>query len=279
MALPTTPIATADEFSTLWPVLLSGAVNLLIAMAILVAGWLASRWAYRWTCEGLGRAKFFDPTLKPLTASVVRYGILAITLVAVLQQFGVQTTSLIAVIGAAGLAVGLAIQGTLSNVASGVMLLMLRPFRVHDRIVVGELKGVVREIGLFRTVIVTDDGVYVSAPNATLFAGTITNTTREAQRRIAFNVDIDQSANLQSAVNAMIEALKADKRVLSVPAPAVQVVSLANGITTLSAQAWVNNVQFGDILADLMRDTRLALDRVALPPLRDARILRLGRTS
>jgi small conductance mechanosensitive channel len=209
----------------------------------------------------------------------VRYGILAITLVAVLQQFGVQTTSLIAVIGAAGLAVGLAIQGTLSNVASGVMLLMLRPFRVHDRIVVGELKGVVREIGLFRTVIVTDDGVYVSAPNATLFAGTITNTTREAQRRIAFNVDIDQSANLQSAVNAMIEALKADKRVLSVPAPAVQVVSLANGITTLSAQAWVNNVQFGDILADLMRDTRLALDRVALPPLRDARILRLGRTS
>jgi small conductance mechanosensitive channel len=263
---PIPPVLSPLTTGTLWPLLLSGAVNFLIAVAILVAGWMLSRWAYRWMRDGLHRAKFFDPTLKPLTASFVRYTIVAITLVAVLQQFGVQTTSLIAVLGAAGLAIGLAIQGTLANVASGVMLLMLRPFRVREKIVVGDVRGIVREIGLFRTIVITDDGVFVSVPNATIFAATIYNNTREAQRRTAFNVDIDQSADLEEAITAILAALGADARVLQVPAPMVQVASLAGGVTTLSVQAWVNNVQFGDILADLMKAVRVALTKARIAP-------------
>ena len=115
-----------------WPLILSGAVNVLIAMALLCAGWLLSRWAHRLTREGLRRVKYIDPTLKPLTASVVRYAIIIVTVIVVLQQFGVQTTSLIALLGAAGIAIGLAIQSALSNLASGAMLLSLRPFRVSE---------------------------------------------------------------------------------------------------------------------------------------------------
>ena len=242
-------------------------VNVLIAVALLCAGWMLSRWAHRLTREGLHRAKYIDPTLKPLTASIVRYTIVIVTVIVVLQQFGVQTTSLIALLGAAGIAVGLAIQSTLSNVASGAMLLTLRPFRVNEKIVVGDLKGIVREIGLFRTVVITDDGVFVSVPNGTVFSATIYNNTRETQRRVAFNVDIDQSANVEEAIDAILATLAADLRVLRVPGPLVQVVSLANGITTLSVQAWVNNVQFSDVQADIMKAVRVTLTkaRVVLP--------------
>ena len=251
----------------IWPLVLSGAVNVLIAIAILCAGWMLSRWAHRLTLDGLNRVKYIDPTLKPLAASLVRYTIIAITVIVVLQQFGVQTTSLIALLGAAGIAIGLAIQNPLSNVASGAMLLTLRPFRVNEKIVIGNLKGLVREIGLFRTVVITDDGVFVSVPNGTIFSATIYNNTREKQRRVAFNFDIDQSANVEEAIDAILATLDQDSRVLGAPAPLVQVVSLANGITTLSVQAWVNNVQFSDVQADVMKAVRVTLTRarVALP--------------
>jgi len=251
----------------IWPLILSGAVNVLIALALLCAGWLLSRWAHRLTREGLHSVKYIDPTLKPLTASIVRYAIIIVTVIVVLQQFGVQTTSLIALLGAAGIAIGLAIQGTLSNVASGAMLLTLRPFRVKEKIVVGDLKGIVREIGLFRTVIITDDGVFVSVPNGTMFSATIYNNTSESPRRVAFDVDIDQSANVEEAIDAILATLSKDLRVLRSPGPLVQVVSLARGVTTLSVQAWVNNVQFSDVQADIMKAVRITLTkaRVALP--------------
>src|SRR5512143_1130219 len=191
----------------IWPLVLSGAVNVLIAVMLLLGGWMLSSWAHRLTRDGLHRVRYIDPTLKPLAASIVRYTIIVITVIVVLQQFGVQTTSLIALLGAAGLAIGLAIQNTLSNVASGAMLLTLRPFRVNEKIVVGNLKGVVREIGLFRTVVITDDGVFVSVPNGTIFSATIYSNTREKQRRVAFNFDIDQSANVEEAIAAILATL------------------------------------------------------------------------
>lgn len=251
----------------LWPLVLSGAVNVLIAVALLCIGWMLSRWAHRLTRDGLHRVKYIDPTLKPLTASIVRYTIIVVTVIVVLQQFGVQTTSLIALLGAAGIAIGLAVQSTLTNLTSGAMLLTLRPFRVNEKIVVGNLKGIVREVGLFRTVVITDDGVFVSVPNGTIFSATIYNNTREKQRRVAFNFDIDQSANVEEAMAAILTTLSADARVLRTPEPLVQVVSLANGITTLCVQAWVNNVQFTDVRADIMKAVRVTLTkaRVALP--------------
>jgi hypothetical protein len=128
---------------TLTVMLVNGALALLAAIVILIVGWTLARWFSKWLERALSRKQVIDDTLRPLIVNGVRYVILAVTLVAVLGQFGIQTTSLIALLGAAGLAIGLALQGTLSNVASGVMLLGLRSFRAHDSVRIGDIDGTV----------------------------------------------------------------------------------------------------------------------------------------
>ena len=239
--------------------LTQGAVNFLIAVLILVAGWMLSRWIGQGTRELLGRSQYIDPTLKPLISRFSRYLILALTVVAVLGQFGVQTTSLIALLGAAGLAIGLALQGTLSNVASGVMLLVLRPFRVFERIKVADALGTVREIGLFRTEIVTDNGNYVSIPNATIFSGTIINMSREVTRRTDFTVEVDRAENLDRVQRRILECLALEQRVLKNPAPTVEIETLGAISTTLTVQVWLANRDFGAVLSDVKKRVRHAL--------------------
>src|SRR5882757_2635818 len=221
VALPTTlpsvasmPGEVKDALPALTVMVVNGAWNFLIAVLILIAGWIVARWIGRWIHDVIGRSHYIDETLKPLISNFVRYAILAITVVAVLSQFGVQTTSLIALLGAAGLAIGLALQGTLSNVASGVMLMILRPFRVYDKIKVGDVAGTVREIGLFRTEIVTDDGNFVSIPNATLFSGTIVNSSRESTRRTNFTVEVDRGESIDAVQKSVLESLGREPRVL-----------------------------------------------------------------
>jgi len=270
MAVPST-LPTVASVPTAIPALtvmaMNGAVNVLIAVLILVAGWLVAGWVGRWVRGVVGHSHYIDATLKPLVASFVRYIILALTVVAVLGQFGVQTTSLIALLGAAGLAIGLAIQGTLSNVASGVMLLVLRPFRVYDKIKVADALGTVREIGLFRTEIITDNGNFVSIPNATVFSGTIINISREATRRTDFTVEVDRSENLDRVQKRILECLTLEKRVLRTPAPTVEVETLGPISTTLEVQVWLANQDFGAVLSDVKKRVRHALQNadVAAP--------------
>ncbi|MES2473086.1 MAG: mechanosensitive ion channel family protein, partial [Pseudomonadota bacterium] len=167
--------------------------------------------------------------------------------------------SLIAILGAAGLAVGLAMQGTLSNVASGVMLLILRPFRVYDRIKVNDAVGPVREIGLFRTTILTDDGIYVSIPNASIFTGTIQNLSREGRRRVNFTVEIDRGENIDHAQKIIREALAQEPRILKNPACTVEVDALTALSTTLVVQVWIENRDFGGTQSDIKKRVRHAL--------------------
>ncbi len=247
-ALPTLTVMAVD-----------GALNFLIAVLILIAGWMVARWLGRWLHDVVERSHYIDETLKPLLVNGVRYAILAVTVVAVLSQFGVQTTSLIALLGAAGLAVGLALQGTLSNVASGVMLLVLRPFRVFEKIKVADAVGMVREIGLFRTEIVTDDGNFVSIPNATIFSGVIINVSREKNRRTNFAVEIDRAENIDAVQKTILECLERDPRVLKTPAPTVEVDTLGAISTTLTVQVWIQNRDFGAVLSDVKKRVRHAL--------------------
>jgi len=226
---------------------------------ILIAGWMVARWLGRWLHDLVERSRLIDETLKPLLVDGVRYAILAVTVVAVLSQFGVQTTSLIALLGAAGLAVGLALQGTLSNVASGVMLLILRPFQVNEKIKVTDAIGTVREIGLFRTEIVTDDGTFVSIPNATIFTGTIINISREKNRRTNFAVRIDRAENIDAVQKTILECLGREPRVLKTPAPTVEVEVLGSISTTLTVQVWMENREFGAALSDVKKRVRHAL--------------------
>lgn len=243
------------------------AVDLASAILILIAGWLISGWLSRLTYRGLNRIPHFDPTLKPLLSTLVRYAILAITILAVLHRFGVETTSVIALLGAAGLALGLALQGTLSDVAAGVMLLILRPFRVGDYIDIGTAGGTVRQIGLFTTELISADLVYVSVPNHQIFGSAITNYSREPTRRINFVLGIDYEADIDKAQNTVLEILRNDPRILSNPEPMVPVSALNASSVDLTVRCWVKNADYWDTLFDLQKQVKQAFDaaNIAIP--------------
>jgi len=153
-------------------------LDFVAAILTLIFGIWLSRRASRLTADWLSRVDRLDRTLVPIMAALVRYAGLTLTIVITLGNFGVETTSIIAVLGAAGLAVGLALQGTLSNVAAGLMLLFLRPFRIGDWVEAAGVSGSVREIGLFTTTIDTFDNVYISIPNSSIWSSNIINHAR-----------------------------------------------------------------------------------------------------
>ncbi len=263
-AIAAVPGDVKSALPALTVMVVNGGVNVLIAILILIAGWLVARWMGRWVHDLTGHSHYIDETLKPLITNVVRYTILAITVVAVLSQFGVQTTSLIAVLGAAGLAIGLAIQGTLSNVASGVMLLFLRPFRVFDKVKVSDTIGTVREIGLFRTEIITNDGIYVSIPNSTVFSGTIINVSHESNRRTHFTVEVDRGENLDALEKVIREALDRLPLVLKTPPVWVEVETLGPLSTTVTVHAWVQNRNYLAALSEVKKAVRHALNEAGI---------------
>jgi small conductance mechanosensitive channel len=261
LATPT-PSLTAQ----LQLLVVDGGLRLVVGIIILVIGWTAATWAKRGLEAGLARVPM-DLTLKPLIASMARYIILVLTLLLVVQQFGVQTTSLIAVLGAAGLAIGLALQGTLSNVASGVMLLVLRPFRVGQFVeIAGGRQGTVREIGLFTTMLVTRDGVYVSIPNSEIFGAVVINFSRERVRRVSFEIPVDWVNDLEQVEKTMLAALKANQLILADPAPSVIVSELKDYAMTMRARAYVRSPDYWRALWALQREVKIALDKAKILP-------------
>ena len=160
--------STREMIESVIAIVVDYGVDIVGAIVLLVIGWTIAGWVRRGVRHALDRVPRIDETLKPFLAKLVWYLIMIFVLVAVLNQFGVQTTSLIAVLGAAGLAIGLALQGTLANVASGVMLLFLRPFNIGDYVDAGGIAGTVVEIGLFNTEIKTNIGLCLIVPNSTI---------------------------------------------------------------------------------------------------------------
>ncbi len=241
--------------------MVNSGIRMVAAILILVVGWILATWAKRWTLVGLMHLPV-DATLKPLLASLIRYAILVLTLMLVLDQFGVQTASLIAVLGAAGIAIGLALQGTLSNVAAGVMLLILRPFRVgHFIEVAGGRQGTVREIGLFTTIITTRDLYYVSIPNSAIFSATIINYTREPLRRIKFSVPVDFVNDLEKVEKVILDAIGADESSLKTPAPSVVVQEIQEYAVIVTARVYVHSENYWKCLYALHKSLKTALTR------------------
>ena len=197
-------------------VLLGFSTQLLAGILTLIIGfWLAGR-AGRLTRESLSKIGRLDNTIVPLLGALVRYAGMTLTLVIALGKFGVETTSIIAVLGAAGLAIGLALQGTLSNVAAGLMLVFLRPFKIGDWIEAAGMSGSVREIGLFTTIIDTFDNVFISVPNSAIWSSSIVNHSRYETRRRDLDIGIDYGSDLDKA-EAAIMSLTNDPRDLKRP--------------------------------------------------------------
>jgi len=255
------------------------AVNVISALVLVIIGWIVAGWAHRAVRRGLGRFKDMDRTLVGVLAGIVRYFILITVLIMVLGRFGVQTASILAALGAIGLAVGLALQGTLANIAAGVMLLFLRPFRVGDYVSANGHDGTVDEIGLFTTEMTTYDGIYQSVPNSAIWGGRIVNYSRNPTRRHDILVGISYRDDIERAQEVLGEVLRMDQRVLrgeDAPAePQTLVRELADSAVTLGMRFWTSNDDYWPANFELRKAAKQALDAngITIPfPQRDVHV-------
>jgi small conductance mechanosensitive channel len=230
------------------------------ALVILIIGWMLAGWASRTTRKSLERASRVDDTLAPFLSVIVRYLILAVVVIAVLGQFGVETASIIAVLGTLGLAVGLALQGSLSHFAAGVALLILRPFRIGEFIDAGGQAGTVKEIGLFATILTTPDGVVVYVPNGQLLNAAVKNFSRAETRRIDVVVGISYEDDVGKALSVAQAFLEGDSRILKDPAPQTMVVALADSSVNINLRCWVNPPDYWGVLFDTNKGIKQRLD-------------------
>ena len=244
------------------------------AVAVLFTGFFIAKLLRRWTRKALERIDL-DATLIPFLANLVYYAILAFVLIAVLGLFGVPTTSFVAALGAAGLAVGLALQGTLSNFASGVMLLIFRPFKVGDYIEAGGEEGTVLEVGVFSSRLETLDRVHIVLPNAAVWGATIKNFTASPVRRNDIAVGISYSDDIGKARDIVRDVLRADPRVLPNPAPDVVVTGLGDSSVDLLAVPYCKPEDYWNLRFDLTQKIKEGLDEggISIPfPQRDVHL-------
>ncbi|MFN4353435.1 mechanosensitive ion channel family protein [Parvibaculum sp.] len=255
------PPVIRDQLDVLLPQIVEGGVNLVIAISILILGfWFAGR-CRTWMIQALDRVPAFDDMLKNFFGTLVRYLILIFTILAVLAKFGVQTASLIAVLGAAGLAVGLAIQGTLSNVAAGVMLLIFRPFRTGHYVEAGGIAGTVKALTLFTTELATPDNTQIIVPNSDVWGKPITNFSFHPIRRIEIIIGISYGDDIGKAMQIIRGVLEADERCLADPEPFIGVASLGDSSVNITTRVWTQTANFWPLRFDMTRRIKEAFDQ------------------
>ncbi len=238
--------------------------NLAVAITVLALGFYFSGLASRGVRSLLSRTVHSDTTLVPVVATIVRYGIVLFVIVAALAQLGIETTSILAVLGAAGLAVGLALQGTLSNIAAGIMLLWLRPFRLGDYIGTNDVAGTVEEINLFHTRLRTWDGIYKFVPNSQLWNTTLTNFSRNRTRLILIEFGVAYEDDIATARNVLREHAAGHANVLDDPAVQVVPLSLGDSSVVLQVRAWCTTAKFWETRWDLTQGGKKALEAAGI---------------
>lgn len=241
------------------PIIIEWGMRILSALAIMIAGWVIGN-----KVEGFfGKFKKLDSTLKTFLGAFAKYTIMVLAFITVLGQFGVQTASLLALLGAAGLAIGLALQGTLSNVAAGVMMLILRPFSVGDVIEFQGHKGTVKALGLFGCELATLDNIYMFAPNSTIWSSDIYNYTRNTQRRLDVTIGISYGDDINKAFKIIEKAIGGDDRLINTgdKAPQIMVSNLGASSVDVTARVWCKTLDVLDVKWDLTKSMKEALDK------------------
>lgn len=247
------------------------AVNLVVAGLILILTFWIAGWAARFMRRTLARVhrNAPDPTLESFSASLARYAVIAMGLVAVLQQLGVQATSIIAVLGAASLAIGLALQGALSNVAAGMMILLFRPYRVGDVIETSTRQGTVKSLDLLFTEIATFDNVKVMIPNSKVFGDVILNYSTHRYRRADVLFKVPLKTDLVAVLKRLRERAENDPRIRKDPAVMIEVTDLSEAFAQAAIRVWTAADDFGPVKTDLMLTAHLLTEdpiREDLPP-------------
>ncbi len=205
-----------------------------------------------------------DPSLAGFVSSLAYFAILAFTVIGVIGQFGVETASFIALLGAAGFAVGMALQGTLANFASGVMILLFRPFKVGDFIEAAGVKGVVKEIQIFSTTMATPDNIRITVPNGAVFGGTIQNYNGYETRRVDMVMGIGYGSDINQAMEIIRGLLVADSRVLKDPEATVAVAELADSSVNIVVRPWVNAADYWGTYFDFQKNCKEAFDKAGI---------------
>ncbi|MGF1726959.1 small-conductance mechanosensitive channel MscS [Photobacterium nomapromontoriensis] len=234
-------------------------VNIISALLILFIGNIVTKGIANGVAKML-RKKDMDGAVVEFLYSLVRYLLFVIVLIAALGRVGVQTASVVAVIGAAGLAIGLALQGSLSNFAAGVLIVAFRPFKSGDFVEIGGVSGSVEAIQVFSTILNTPDNKMVVVPNASVIGGPITNYSRHKTRRIDFVIGVSYKADLKKTKAVLERVVAADPRVLKDPEPTVGVVALADSSVNFVVRPWVNTEDYWGAYFDLLQAIKEALD-------------------
>ncbi len=239
--------------------LMPWAIRIGVALAIFIVGRWIARWLTNMVRKVMAKSSM-DEMLINFLGNIVYMVLLLAVVMAALDHLGIQTTSLLAVFGAAGLAIGLALKDSLSNFSSGVMIILFRPFKVGDFVEAGGATGVIEEVRIFATIMKTGDNREIIVPNSQIYSGTIVNYSAKDTRRIDLVFGIGYDDDIAKAKQIMDDIMKQDDRILSDPAPAVAVGELADSSVNFNVRPWVNSADYWPVRADLLEKIKLAFD-------------------
>ena len=259
------------------PDLMSLVSNVIIAVLIVIGGKILISASRRLVHHKTIIKHSTDETLGIVLSVVIRYGIMIICLIMILDVFGINTTGLLAILGAAGVAVGFALKDTLGNIASGVIILFLRPFKIGDFIEFGSVSGTVREKGLFAVLLDTPDGLCITAPNSSLWGIPIKNYSQNPSRRMDIAISISYQESIDEAFQVMMGIIEQEQRFLKDPPAQVMVQSLGESGVSLTLRAWVSSSDFWKVYWDQMKNIKERIQEAGLNialPRRDIRLVK-----
>jgi small conductance mechanosensitive channel len=264
----------ADLMGQLQALLVVHGIKIIIAVVIFIVGrWVVK--AVRNFIRTLMTKKNVDPEVNSFVCSLIYVTLLVFVIIAALAQVGIQTTSLIAVLGAASLAIGLALQGSLANFAAGVLLIIFRPFKVGDYVACAGTAGTVDEMQIFTTQLKSPDNKKIIIPNAKLLGDVITNYSAKETRRVDLVIGVSYRDDLQKVAEALTDVLSKDERVLKDPAPTVAVLELADSSVNFAVRPWVKTGDYWSVYFDLTKSIKMRLDAegISIPfPQRDVHL-------
>ena len=250
-----------------WPLIMSGAAKIVGALLVLIVGLRIAGWLANLVRTRTSNRPGVDETLAGFFASLVRWVVTAAVFIATLQVFGVQATSFVAVLGALTLAIGLSLQGALGNIASGVMIMLFRPYKIGDFVEIDGESGTVKDINLFQTYLATVDNVKIIIPNTQAIDGAIKNYSGFATRRCDVTFGIDYDDDMDKAISIIRSFAESDERVLKEPAPFVKVVNLGDSSVDIQARLWCNAADLWDLKFFLTKAVKEEFDKegISLP--------------
>lgn len=252
---------TVETFGT-W--LLEESLDVVTAAALLIFGWWAAGYLKKFFVRWCDRSDYIDPIVESFLASLLYYGALAFVIIAALSVLGVHTTSLVAVLGAASLAIGLALQGSLTSLAAGVMIILLRPIRIGDYIEVAGEAGTVKSISLFLTELATYDNIQILLPNSAVWGSAITNYSVYPTRMLDVKIGIDYTDSIDSALDALRHLAEQNPSVMADPAPNTFVTGMGDSSVEINLRVWVAASDYWTIRRALTKAAKEKIEEIGL---------------